>query len=285
MSDTGKTYLPTERSRVRRGPKRAVYDRQTEAEASSLFAGTASRTNEFGQPIGIEVIGWKSPPAPRRSLLQGQFCQLEPLCEQTHGRSLFAAFAADARGVNWTYMPYGPFTAYADFSRWLGWACEETDPLFFAIVDSATGRAAGFASYLNIDTANGSIEVGHIHYSEELKRTRAATEAMYLMMRQAFDLGYRRYEWKCDALNEPSRAAARRLGFRFEGLFRNAVVYNGRTRDTAWHSIIDSEWPRLDAAFRTWLAPENFTPDGGQRQSLSTITAPHSTDIVAVVSV
>ena len=212
MSDTGKTYLPTERSRVRRAPKRAVYDRATEAEASSLFAGTASRTNEFGQPIGTPVAGWKSPPAPRRSFQKGQYCQLEPLCEDTHGRSLFDAFAADVRGVNWTYMPYGPFTAYADFSRWLGWACEATDPLFFAIVDSATGRAAGFAAYLNIDTANGSIEVGHIHYSEELKQTRAATEAMYLMMRQAFDLGYRRYEWKCDALNGPSRAAARRLG-------------------------------------------------------------------------
>ena len=252
-------------------------------EAYSRVAGTAVRTNEFGQPVGIELSGWKSPPAPRRSLLQGQFCQVEPLCEQTHGRSLFAAFAADARGVNWTYLSYGPFTAYADFSRWLAWACAATDPLFFAIVDSANGRAAGFAAYLNVDTANGSIEVGHIHYSEELKRTRAATEAMYLLMRQAFDLGYRRYEWKCDALNRPSRAAARRLGFRFEGLFRNAVVYNGRTRDSSWHSIIDSEWPRLDAAFRTWLAPENFTTDGRQRQSLSTITAPHSTDIVAVV--
>ena len=253
-------------------------------EALSRVAGTASRTNEFGQPIGSEVTGWKSPPAPDRSLLQGQFCQLEPLCEQTHGCSLFDALAADVRGVNWTYMPYGPFVAYADFSGWLGWACASTDPLFFAIVDSATGRAAGFAAYLNVDTANGSIEVGHIHYSEELKQTRAATEAMYLMMRQAFDLGYRRYEWKCDALNGPSRAAARRLGFRFEGLFRNAVVYNGRTRDTAWHAIIDREWPRLDAAFRTWLASANFAPDGRQRQSLSTLTAPHSTDIVAVVA-
>ena len=243
----------------------------------------ASRSNEFGQPIGMPLAGWQSPPTPHRSIRQGLYCQLEPLREEAHGRSLFDAFAADARGVNWTYMPYGPFTAYADFSRWLGWACAATDPLFFAIVDTASGRAAGFASYLNVDTANGSIEVGHIHYSEQLKRTRAATEAMYLMMKHAFDLGYRRYEWKCDALNRPSRAAARRLGFRFEGLFRNAVVYNGRTRDSAWHSIIDREWPRLDAAFRTWLAAANFAADGHQRQSLSTLTAPCATDIVAVV--
>ena len=246
-------------------------------------AGTASRTNEFGQPIGLDLTGWKSPPAPLPHELNGRYCQLQPLCEAAHGRSLFDAFAADARGVNWTYMPYGPFAAYADFGRWLGWACEATDPLFFAVVDAASGRAAGFASYLNVDTANGSIEVGHIHYSEELKRTRAATEAMYLMMKHAFDLGYRRYEWKCDALNRPSRAAARRLGFRFEGLFRNAVVYDGRNRDSAWHSIIDHEWPLLDAAFRTWLSPANFTTDGRQRRSLSTLTAPHSTDIVAVV--
>ena len=252
-------------------------------EIPSRFAGTAVRSNEFGQPIGPEVTGWKPPPAPQFADLNGQYCHLQPLREETHGCSLFDAFAADARGVNWTYMPYGPFATYADFRRWLGWACASTDPLFFAIVDSATGRAAGFASYLNIDPANGSIEVGHIHYSEELKQTRAATEAMYLMMQQVFALGYRRYEWKCDALNRPSRAAAPRLGFRFEGLFRNAVVYKGRSRDSAWYSIIASEWPRLDAAFRTWLAPGNFTADGRQRQSLSTLTAPHSTAIVSVV--
>jgi len=252
-------------------------------EALARVAGTALRSNEFGQPIGLDLTGWKSPPAPLPHELNGRYCQLQPLCEAAHGRSLFAAFAADVRGVNWTYMPYGPFAAYADFSSWLGWACEATDPLFFAIVDTGSGRAAGFASYLNIDAANGTIEVGHIHYSEELKRTRAATEAMYLLMKHAFDLGYRRYEWKCDALNRPSRAAGRRLGFRFEGLFRNAVVYNGRTRDSAWHSIIDSEWPRLESAFHTWLAAANFTVDGHQRQSLSTLTAPYSTAIVAVV--
>ena len=253
------------------------------AETRSPVAGGAGRSNEFGQPIGPELAGWKPPPAPRRSILHGRFCQLEPLREEAHGQSLFGSFAADARGTNWTYMPYGPFTAYADFRRWLDWACAAAGPLFFAIVDTATGTAAGVASYLNIDTANGSIEVGHIHYSEQLKRTRAATEAMYLLMKQAFDLGYRRYEWKCDALNRPSRAAARRLGFRFEGLFRNAVVYNGRSRDSAWHSIVDSEWPRLDAAFRTWLDAANFTGEGRQRHSLSALTAPHSTDIVTAV--
>ena len=253
------------------------------AQTLAPVAATAGRSNEFGQPIGPELAGWKPPPVPHRSFLKGQFCRLEPLCEDAHGRPLFDAFAADARGTDWTYMPYGPFTAYADFRRWLDWACAAADPLFFAIADTATGTAAGVASYLNIDTANGSIEVGHIHYSEQLKRTRAATEAMYLLMKQAFDLGYRRYEWKCDALNRPSRAAARRLGFRFEGLFRNAVVYNGRSRDSAWHSIVDSEWPRLDAAFRTWLDAANFTGEGCHRHSLSALTAPHSTDIVTVV--
>jgi RimJ/RimL family protein N-acetyltransferase len=246
-------------------------------------ASTAGRNNEFGQPIGPELAGWKPPPTPHRATLKGQFCQLEPLSADAHGRSLFDAFAADAHGRNWTYMPYGPFNDYADFRRWLDGACAADDPLFFAIADAASGTAAGVASYLNIDTANGSIEVGHIHYSEALKQTRAATEAMYLLMKQAFDLGYRRYEWKCDALNRPSRAAARRLGFRFEGLFRNAVVYNGRSRDSAWHSIIDSEWPRLDAAFRTWLDKDNFAADGHQRRSLSALTAPHATAIVTVV--
>ena len=153
--------------------------------------------------------------------------------------------------------------------------CLDDDPLFHAVVDRANGRATGVASYLRIEERAGVIEVGHINYAPPLQRTPASTEAMYLMMRRVFDeLGYRRYEWKCDALNAPSRAAARRLGFRFEGIFRQATVYKGRNRDTAWFSVLDSEWPALKAAFERWLSPENFDEDGRQRQSLASLTVP-----------
>ncbi len=143
------------------------------------------------------------------------------------------------------------------------------DPLFHAIVDSKSGSAVGVAAYMRIDAANGVIEVGHLNFSPRLQATTAATEAMYLMMRRAFDeLGYRRYEWKCDSLNEASRRAASRLGFRFEGVFRQAVVYKGRNRDTAWYSVLDSEWPALKAGFERWLSPDNFDENGCQRRKL-----------------
>jgi len=151
-------------------------------------------------------------------------------------------------------------------------SCLGEDPLFHAIVERKTGEAVGVASYLRIDPANGVIEVGHINYSPLLQRTRAATEAMFLMMRRVFDeLGYRRYEWKCDALNAPSRAAAGRYGFRFEGIFRQATVYKGRNRDTAWYAIIDKDWPALKAAYERWLAPENFDAEGRQRVRLAAL--------------
>jgi RimJ/RimL family protein N-acetyltransferase len=148
------------------------------------------------------------------------------------------------------------------------------DPLFHAIIDAARHQAAGVASYLRVDPRNGVIEVGHINYSPLLQRSRAATEAMYLMMQRVFGLGYRRYEWKCDSLNAVSRAAAQRLGFSFEGVFRQAVVYKGRNRDTAWYAAIDSEWPELERAFLRWLDPANFDKDGRQRARLSELTAP-----------
>ena len=141
-------------------------------------------------------------------------------------------------------------------------------------MDSATGNAVGVASYMRIDAANGAIEVGHINYSPPLQRTRAATEAMYLMMQRVFELGYRRYEWKCDSLNAASRAAAQRLGFSYEGVFRQAVVYKGRNRDTAWYAMIDSEWPALREAYRQWLDPANFDAQGRQRLRLSDLSAP-----------
>ncbi|MEE1568266.1 MAG: GNAT family protein, partial [Arenicellales bacterium] len=179
----------------------------------------------------------------------------------------------DPEDRNWTYLPYGPFATPADYHTWVDSVAGARDPMFFAIIDLATGRAVGVASYLRIKPQQGSIEVGHIHLSPLLQRTPTATEAMYLMMKLAFDLGYRRYEWKCDALNAVSRKAALRLGLSFEGIFRQATVYKQRNRDTAWYAAIDQEWPELEKAFTFWLNPSNFDPAGHQRVSLSSLTA------------
>lgn len=186
---------------------------------------------------------------------------------------MFAAGADDPEGRNWTYLPYGPFSTREAFLLWLESMSATHDPLVYAILLQETQEAVGLASYLRINPDAGSIEVGHLHFSERLKRTAAATEAMFLMMRRAFALGYRRYEWKCDALNAASRSAAQRLGFSFEGVFRQATVYKGRNRDTAWYAIIDAEWPALHRAFTQWLAPSNFQPNGAQRVALSQLTA------------
>jgi RimJ/RimL family protein N-acetyltransferase len=180
----------------------------------------------------------------------------------------------DVEGKNWTYLAYGPFADLDSYLAWIDRTCSGNDPLFFAIIDRQTDRAVGVASYLRIDPANGSIEVGHINYSPLLQRQPAATEAMYLMMRHAFELGYRRYEWKCNALNAASRAAAQRLGFSYEGVFRQATVVKGRNRDTAWYAAIDAEWPTLHDAFLKWLDPANFDAQGKQRMRLSSLTEP-----------
>lgn len=216
---------------------------------------------------------WKPPPRPPRAALEGRHCRLEPLDAAQHAAALYAANSLDRQGRLWTYLQYGPFDSLGEYRAWLEARETAADPLYFAIVDRSSGLATGLASYLRIDPANGSIEVGHLQFSPRLQRTTAATEAMYSMMKQVFELGYRRYEWKCDSLNAPSRRAAERLGFTFEGLFRQAVVYKGRSRDTAWYSIIDSEWPRLDAAFQRWLDPGNFDAEGRPRASLSSLRA------------
>ena len=223
--------------------------------------------NELGQPIGVSLPGWTPPPAPSRTAMMGRYSRLEPMSER-FAPELFAAASHDRDGRAWTYLPYGPLTSEDEYRRWVTATCLGDDPLFFAIVDVATGRAVGQASYLNIKPAQGSIEVGHIYFSPLARRTRVATDAMYLMMRRAFETGYRRYEWKCDALNAPSRAAAERLGFTYEGVFRQATVVKGRNRDTAWYAAIDREWPALAASFEAWLAPENFDADGRQRRAL-----------------
>jgi RimJ/RimL family protein N-acetyltransferase len=230
--------------------------------------------NPLGQPVGPPVPGWTAPPRPARMPMTGRYCRLEPAEAGRHAADLYQANALDAEGRMWTYLPYGPFVSLEAYRAWLESVCAGDDPLFFAIVDLASGTASGLASYLRIDSAGGSIEVGHLAYSPRLQRTPAATEAMFLMMRSAFGAGYRRYEWKCNALNAPSRRAALRLGFSYEGLFRQAGIVKGRNRDTAWYAAIDAEWPALEQAYRTWLAPENFDAAGRQRVSLSALTAP-----------
>ena len=230
--------------------------------------------NSLGQPLGVAVSDWKPVARPAHKLLAGRFCSLEPLDAARHASDLYAANALDTEGRNWTYLPYGPFESLSSYSDWVDKFSATSDPLFFAIVSRATGKAVGVASFLRIDPANGSIEVGHLNFSPLMQRTPVATEAMYLMMKEAFALGYRRYEWKCNALNLPSRLAAQRLGFSFEGIFRQAAVNKGRNRDTAWYAAIDKEWPALNEAFQTWLSPENFDGEGRQRVSLSNLTEP-----------
>jgi RimJ/RimL family protein N-acetyltransferase len=231
------------------------------------------RLNALGQPIGEALDGWQVPPRPTALVLDGEACRLERLDPDRHANDLYAANGLDVEGRNWTYLPIGPFDTFEAYVDWLRLVAPGSDPYFFAILDRATGRAVGVASYLRIDPAAGSIEVGHINFSPLVQRTTVATEAMFLMMAHAFGLGYRRYEWKCDALNAPSRAAADRLGFIFEGVFRQATIYKGRSRDTAWYSILDREFPALETAFRAWLSAANRDTGGRQRRRLGELIA------------
>lgn len=233
--------------------------------------GSAARTNEFGQPIGFPVDVELPLAAPSHVAMVGQWCSVEPLDPDRDAAALFDAYdaAPDARG--WTYLFTGPFDSEQAFTSWLKKLEGSSDPLYFVISDS--NGPCGIAAYLRIAPHAGSLEVGSIHFAPRLQRTAAATEAMFLMMQRAFETGYRRYEWKCDSLNAGSRAAAARLGFSYEGEFRQAVVYKGRNRDTSWFSIVDREWPSLRDEFVRWLAPSNFDSDGRQRTSLRAATA------------
>ena len=205
--------------------------------------------------------------------MSGRSCRVEPIDPDRHASDLFSANSEDHDGRIWTYLPYGPMDTLESYREWMDATCLGDDPLFHAIVEADTDRAVGIASYLRITPKVGVIEVGHINYAPALQKTIAATEAMFLMMSRAFDeLGYRRYEWKCDALNAKSCAAALRLGFRFEGIFRQAVVTKGRNRDSAWYSILDTEWPALKAVFQDWLDPANFDAEEHQKKSLSDLT-------------
>jgi len=243
-------------------------------EEVPLPAAVSFVLNSMEQPIGIALPGWVPPVAPPPEVMEGRYCRLEPLDPARHAEALYRANAEDPSGRRWTYLPYGPFASLEEYRTWMEGYCLGADPLFFAIVDPADGTPKGVASYLRITPKAGSIEVGHLQYSRGLQKQRGATEAMFLMMERAFELGYRRYEWKCDALNAPSRGAALRLGFRFEGLFRQATVYKGRSRDTAWYAVTDGDWPMRREAFQAWLAPENFDESGRQRTRLQVEAKP-----------
>jgi RimJ/RimL family protein N-acetyltransferase len=220
--------------------------------------------------MDTDLSHWQPPPAPDGSGLAGRYVTLERLDADLHAADLFRAFSG--HDEIWDYLPYGPFTSASAYHRWAKEAAAHADPLFFVLRDPATGRCGGVASYLRITPTAGTIEMGHICIAPELQRTPQATEAMFLMMQWAFDAGYRRYEWKCNARNRRSRRGAQRLGFSYEGIFRQAAVVKGRNRDTAWFSVIDSEWPALHEAYLAWLAPGNFDSNGQQRERLSDLT-------------
>ncbi|AJC19334.1 GNAT family N-acetyltransferase [Pandoraea pulmonicola] len=228
--------------------------------------------NEYDQPIGPAVSGWTPRMQPPRKPIEGRYCRLEPMDVERHARELYEAYATAPDGRDWTYMSGGPFPDFDSYYAYATRMAASPDPLHHVVVDSETGKAVGTLALMRIDVANGVVEVGHVAYSPLLKRTRAGTEAQYLLMRRAFDeLGYRRYEWKCDALNAPSRRAALRYGFTFEGIFRQAIVYRGRSRDTAWFSMTDGEWPAIRRGFEQWLSPENFDEQGRQRAELAAL--------------
>ncbi len=223
------------------------------------------RDNEFGQPIGPPLGEWTPPARPPHQPIVGRTVRLEPFAPH-HVAELFDAFTGAPEPL-WTYLPYGPPESADDIEGWRR-AFEASGFQPYAVVVDADPAVVGFACHMRIDPNAGSIEVGAVTFSPHLQRTVASTEVNHLLMRHAFDSGYRRYEWKCDDLNAPSRRAAARLGFTYEGTFRKAIHYKGRSRDTAWYSIIDTEWPAVDAAFERWLAPENFDADGHQRTQL-----------------
>lgn len=221
--------------------------------------------DESGNPVGPRVGNISSAQLPVPELT-GKYVRLERLSAHRHATDLFAAFTG--HDSLWTYTHQGPFDSESELREWVGSVDGGSDPYFYAIVDQETDTALGVASFLRIQPEAHSIEVGWITFSPQLQKSRGATEAMFLMMQFAFDNGYRRYEWKCNVLNAASREAAIRLGMTYEGTFRQATVVKGRNRDTAWFSILDSEWPTMKANFLEWLDESNFGPDGHQRESL-----------------
>lgn len=227
------------------------------------------RLNEFQQPIGAALPDWHAAQRPGVASLSGRYCRLERIDVERHAAELFEAFQAAPDLRHWTYLYAGPFHNLDDYRDYLASLVPLADPMHYAVIDLASGKAVGTLALMRIDPNNGVIEVGSVTYSPRMQRTRLSTDAMAVLLRHVFsDLGYRRLEWKCDSLNQPSRTAALRYGFSFEGIFRQAVVTRGRNRDTAWFSIIDSEVPALLQAYEQWLEPDNFNAAGQQRHTL-----------------
>ena len=224
----------------------------------------------IAQNVGTPVPGYVPPPRPEGQVLEGRFVRLERMDADTHAADLYRGF--NGHDALWDYMPYGPFASASAYHRWARDSASGPDPLFYVLRDRATGQCGGVASYLRAAPEAGSIEVGHICIAPELQASPASTEAQFLLMDWAFAHGYRRYEWKCNALNLPSRRAAQRLGFSFEGIFRQHLIVKGHNRDTGWFAIIDSEWSALREAYRVWLSPENFDGAGRQRHRLGDLT-------------
>ena len=217
-----------------------------------------------------DLAGWTARPRPDADALEGRWCRLERLDPAKHGDSLFDASTAPGAAERFRYLFEPPPAARADFDSWIERASSGEDPRFYAVLDGATGRAEGRQALMRITPEHGVIEIGSILWGPRIARTRVATEALYLFARYAFDaLGYRRFEWKCDASNEPSRRAALRFGFTFEGIFRHHMVVKAKNRDTAWFAMTDADWPSIRTGFERWLRPENFDADGRQRSSLA----------------
>ncbi|KAL3661135.1 hypothetical protein V7S43_013744 [Phytophthora oleae] len=229
--------------------------------------------NEFGQPVGFAMADWTPPLFPPHEILKGHYCQLEPLKAAHHAKDFWDAQSDDPKGASWTYMLNKPFPSFSEFDAYLLSTEKSQQPQIYAIV--VDGHTVGMIAYMRVDPSNGVLEVGRIYFTSRLQKTPAATEAMYLLAANAFQLGYRRLEWKCDSYNLPSRNAATRYGFTFEGLFRQVVVYKGRNRDSTWFSIIDGDWNGgLKDAYKRWLDPSNFDQNGQQKLKLSELTAP-----------
>ena len=242
----------------------SLYDQQIPTETDPLT----------GLPIGPRVSRSQPAVRPQRIVLEGRYCRLEPIDPHRHSGELFTASTPPDAAARFRYLADSPPRDADEMTQWAQAQALSDDPLVFVVIDRATSRVEGRQTYMRIAPEHQCIEIGNIYWGPSIAGTRVATEANYLFACYALEtLGYRRYEWKCDALNAPSRRAAKRFGFRYEGHFRRAVIIKGRSRDTTWFSIIDEEWPALKAAYEQWLSPENFDDAGIQRQRLSDLTA------------
>ena len=216
-----------------------------------------------------DLKNWQPRPRPARVVLEGRYVRLEPLDPARHGDGLYATSSVADAGGRFAWLPETPPQSRAELQAWLDKAGASEDPLYFAIIDRASGEVVGRQTLLRIDPANGAIEIGHIYWGPKMARTRGATEAQFLFAQYVLgELGYRRYEWKCNNRNTPSKRAAERFGFKFEGIFRQHMVVKGENRDTAWYAMIDKEWPALARAYNAWLDPNNFDAEGHQIRRL-----------------